>query len=137
MTATKKTTKAKATKARTAKKVSPKLVKTEKKVKAVKEPKVKKEKEPKINTQREELEAPNFNTDSQEGEKSGAYIKRMLSYDSHTTDEIVELVKENFKGTKVSNSDVSFHRWHLKKAGTPAKLIRLDKDGNRYARVAE
>lgn len=130
----KKASKAKATKT---KKVSPKLVKTEKKVKAVKEPKVKKVKEPKIDTSREEIETPNFNTDSQENEKSGDYIKRMLSYDSHTTDEIVALVQENFKGSKVSNSDVSFHRWHLKKAGNPAKLVRLDKDGNRYARVTE
>ena len=127
------TTRKKSTKKASAKK-APKAKAAKSTVKAVKSPKA--PKEPKINDKREYIEDPKFNTNAHDGEKSGAFIKRMLETNALTTQEIVDAVKENFPESKVSGSDVGFHRSKLKSAGTETQVVRVDKDGGRYTLAA-
>lgn len=111
--------------------------KSTKKASAKKAPKAPKApKEPKINDKRNYIEEPKFNTNAHDGEKSGAFIKRMLETNALTTQEIVDAVKENFPESKVSGSDVGFHRSKLKAAGTETQVVRVDKDGGRYTLAA-
>jgi hypothetical protein len=127
MTATKKkTVTAKTPKA----KKEPKL----KVVKAPKEPKA--PKAPKVDESRTYIEHPNFDVSAREGEKSGAFIKRLLETNALTTAEIVNAVQDNFEGSKVGPADVAFHRLDLRKQGVELDLVRLDKEGNRYTRSA-
>lgn len=110
---------------------------TEKKTKAKKEPKLKVVKTKKVDESRNYIENPKFSTDSRDGEKSGAFIKRMIETNALTTAEIVSAVQDNFAGSKVGPADVAFHRLALKKQGVELSLVRLDKEGNRYTRTAE
>lgn len=119
-----------ATKRKAATKTKAKKAPTVKAVKAPKAPKV--AKEPKVNTARELIEDPKFSTNAHDGEKSGAFIKRMLETNALTTQEIVEATQENFPGSKVKGSDVGFHRAKLKADGTVTQVVRIDKEGQRY-----
>lgn len=136
MTATKKKTKT-AAKPKAEKASKPKLVKQTrfkeaKAPKAAKAPKEKKEAAPKVHENRIPVEEPKFNTNAHDGEKSGAFIRRMLETNALTNEEIAQLVQDNFAGSKATRSDVSFHRLRMKKEGLDVKLVRVDKDGNRY-----
>jgi hypothetical protein len=112
---------------------------TARKTKAKKEPKLKvvKTKVAKVDETRNYIDEPNFSTDSRDGEKSGAFIKRMLETNALTTAEIVEATQSNFKDSKVAPADVAFHRLALKKQGVELDLVRVDKDGKRYTRNAD
>jgi hypothetical protein len=123
---------------------APRKPKAEKVVKAAKTPKaprkpkaekvVKAAKEPKVNENWIPVAEPtdiNFDQDYV-GEKSGAYIKRLLEANSLTTEEIVEAVKKTYPKSKVKNSDVGFHRAKLKAEGIATQVVRISKDGQRY-----
>lgn len=126
-------TKRKTTKKASAKKIT-KTKAAKSAVKAVKAPKA--PKEPKVNDKRNYIEEPNFSLAARDEEKSGAFIKRLLETNALTTQEIVDAVKENFPESKVSGSDVGFHRSKLKQAGTETQVVRIDKDGGRYTLAA-
>lgn len=126
-TTTKKTTK-KTKKSDDVKVKKPRAPKKEKVAKPVKEPKVP---ENRILLEEPNLKEINFKEDYV-GEKSGAYIKRMLELNSLTNAEIIEAVQKQFPESKVGNSDIGFHRLQLKKAGTPTQVVRIDAKGQRY-----
>lgn len=117
-------------KSKSTKPKAPKAVKTPKAPKADKIAKVK------ADDKRSYIEEPTFNTSAHDGEKSGAFIKRMLETNALTTNEIVEAVKENFPGSKCSRSDIGFYRLKLKKGGTETSVVRVDKEGGRYTLAA-
>lgn len=93
------------------------------------------EKAPKVHANRKLIDAAP-EVPALEGEKSGAYIKRLLQEETFTTDEIVGAVKDYFPDSKVSASDVAFHRAKLKADGKEVKLVRQDKEGQRYTLIA-
>lgn len=107
-----------------------------KKTKTEKKPKlavVKKEKTPKVkkDANYKVLSSVDPMPEVNEGEKSGAYIQRLLSHEQFTAQEIADAVRENFKDSVAKTSDVSFHRTKLKAAGTVYKTVRILKDGER------
>lgn len=109
---------------------------TPKAVKSVKSVKIDKVSKLKADDKRSYIEAPNFSTTPRDGEKSGAFIKRMLETNALTTLEIVAAVKENYPGSKCSGSDVGFYRLQLKKEGIATSVVREDKEGGRYILAA-
>ena len=121
----------------TKKAVKANIEKRKRATKAKKEPKLKVVKTKKVDESRNYIETPNFSTDARDGEKSGAFIKRLLETNALTTAEIVQATQENFVGSKVGPADVAFHRLALKKQGVELELVRLDKDNKRYTRSAE
>jgi hypothetical protein len=92
---------------------------------------------PKVDASRNYIEHPKFSTEPRDGEKSGAFIKRLVETNALTTSEIVEAVQDNFAGSKVGPADVAFHRLALKKRGVELSVVRLDKEGKRYTRTVE
>lgn len=124
-----------ATKKKTTKTKAAAKTKTVKAAK-IKAPKTDRVAKVKADDKRNYIEEPKFNTNAHDGEKSGAFIKRMLETNALTTQEIVEVVKENFPNSKVSGSDVGFHRSKLKQAGVETQVVRVDKDGGRYTLAA-
>lgn len=66
------------------------------------------------------------------GEKIGKFLQRLLLSNKYTTAELVAYGKEFFPTSKVSPSDIGWHRAFLKRSDTPAKLVRVKKDGTRY-----
>lgn len=67
-----------------------------------------------------------------DGEKIGVFLQRLLLANAYTTSELVAYGKEFYPTSKVSASDIGWHRAFLKRSGTPSKLVRLKKDGTRY-----
>lgn len=129
------TTKKKSTKKASATK-APKAKAAKSAVKAVKSKAPKAPKEPKVNSKRKLIEDPKFSLSARDGEKSGNFIKRLLETNALTTAEIVEAVQDNFPDSKVSGSDIGFHRSKLKAAGTETSVVRVDKEGQRYTLAA-
>lgn len=55
---------------------------------------------------------------SEEGEGSGAYIRRLLQMNKFTDDQILQLVHKNFSGSKAKKSDINWNRNRLAKEMT-------------------
>lgn len=104
-------------------KPSPKLVKND----------TSKARAPKNLENRELVEELKQVPQARDGEKSGEFIRRVLELNALTTQEVVELVTDNYPSSKVTANDVSFHRYHMKKDGVDVRVVRMDKNGNRYA----
>lgn len=96
-----------------------------KKDKAVKAPKVDKL------AKYEVLGDPDAAPVARDGEKSGAYIQRLLSLEIFTPQEIAAATCKQFKDSVAKSSDVSFHRTKLKKAGTVYRTVRILTSGER------
>ena len=71
----------------------------------------------------------------QEGEKIGAFMQRLLLTAGLTTKELIEVGKTSFPKSKISASDIAWHRAYLKRLGTPTELVRVNKKGERYTKI--